>query len=174
MASHDRRAAVLASTVVNGIDFVEIANSQQTSLVVHFLNAVTVLLSPTEAPTISGGETIPTVTVLPVQPSGWGWDDGHLTLTLPVAAPGDFSIYTLRIFASGLDPFFDHVGFSFKAGCPSDLDCQPQTAPCPPLAGNPPPINYLAKDFLSFRQALLDFSTLRYPSWQNAPRPISA
>jgi len=29
-----------------------------------------------------------------------------------------------------------------------------------------PPIDYLAKDFLSFRQALLDFSTLRYPAWQ--------
>src|SRR5262249_48105437 len=27
-------------------------------------------------------------------------------------------------------------------------------------------INYLAKDFLSFRQALLDFSALRYPAWQ--------
>ena len=29
-----------------------------------------------------------------------------------------------------------------------------------------PPIDYLAKDFLSFRQALLDFSALRYPQWQ--------
>ena len=29
-----------------------------------------------------------------------------------------------------------------------------------------PPIDYLAKDFLSFRQALLDFSALRYPEWQ--------
>ena len=29
-----------------------------------------------------------------------------------------------------------------------------------------PPIDYLAKDFLSFREALSDFSTLRYPAWQ--------
>ena len=65
-----------------------------------------------------------------------------------------------------LDPFFDHVTFSFKALCPSDLDCEPTPAPCPPLKGNPPPIDYLAKDFLSFRQALLDFSALRYPQWQ--------
>jgi hypothetical protein len=166
MASRDRRAKVLASTAVNGIDFVEVANAAQTLLRVHFLNAVAVTLSATQAPTITGGETIATVTVLPIPPSAWGWDEGHLTLTLSVEAPGDFSTYTLTIFGAGLDPFFDWIGFSFKAGCPSDLDCAAVTPPCPPLVGDPPPIEYLAKDFLSFRQALLDFSTLRYPAWQ--------
>ncbi len=29
-----------------------------------------------------------------------------------------------------------------------------------------PPIDYLAKDFMSFRQALSDFSAQRYPEWQ--------
>ena len=37
---------------------------------------------------------------------------------------------------------------------------------CPPAEPDAPPIDYLAKDFLSFRQALLDFSALRYPDWQ--------
>jgi hypothetical protein len=166
MASRNRRAKVLASTTVNGIDFVEIANQAQTLLRVHFLNAVMVTLSASQRPTITGGETIPTVTVLPIPLTAWGWDEGHLTLTLSVEAPGDFSTYTLTIFASGLDPFFDWIPFSFKAGCPSDLDCATVTPPCPPLVGDPPPIEYLAKDFLSFRQALLDFSTLRYPAWQ--------
>ena len=87
-------------------------------------------------------------------------------LTLRVAAPGDFSIYTLTIPSPVLDQFFNHIRFSFKAGCPSDLDCETPPPPCPPLAGNAPPIDYMAKDFLSFRQALLDFSALRYPSWQ--------
>ena len=165
MPSRDRRAKVLASTTVNGIDFVEVANQAQTLLKVHFLNAVTVTLSASQAPTITGGETIPTVTVLRIPSTAWGWDEGHLTLTLSVEAPGDFSTYTLTIFASGLDPFFDWIPFSFKAGCPSDLDCATVTPPCPPPIGDPPPIEYLAKDFLSFRQALLDFSTLRYPAW---------
>ena len=40
--TRDRRAKVLASTTVNGIDFVEVANQAQTQLRVHFLNAVTV------------------------------------------------------------------------------------------------------------------------------------
>jgi hypothetical protein len=164
--ARDRRALVLASSVVNGIDFVEVANTQQTLLRIHFLNAVTVTLSKAQAPTITGGETIPTVTVLPIPASAWGWDDGHLTLTLQVQAPGDFSTYTLTLFGTGLDPFFDWIPFSFKAGCPSDLDCAPLAQPCLPPAGDPPPIDYLAKDFLSFRQALLDFSTLRYPAWQ--------
>lgn len=166
MESRDRRARVLNSQVVNGIDFVEVANQAQTVLRVHLLNAVTVDGTLSGAPAITGGETIPTVAVRPIQPADWGWDDGHVVLTLRVAAPGDFSNYTLTLPSTALDRFFDHVRFSFKAGCPSDLDCATPTAPCPTLTENAPPIDYLAKDFLSFRQGLLDFSTLRYPSWQ--------
>jgi hypothetical protein len=185
----DRRAQVLASSSVNGIDFVEVdyppapilpflpinaAASQLPLLHVHFINAVDVR-DAIGSPAITGGETIPSVPVLPIQPGDWGWDDGHLVLTLRVTAVGDFSNYTLTLpnqppksppASTQLDRFFDHVGFSFKAGCPSDLDCQAPAAPCPPPAGDPPPIDYMAKDFLSFRQALLDFSTLRYPNWQ--------
>ena len=138
----------------------------QTLLQVHFLNAVPVQGSLTGRITITGGETIPTVNVLLIAPADWGWDDGHAVLTLRVATPGDFSEYLLTIPSSALDSFFSAVPFSFKAGCPSDLDCQPQPPDCPPPAGDAPPIDYLAKDFLSFRQALLDFSTLRYPSWR--------
>ena len=166
MASLDRRAAVAASVSVNGIDFIEIANQAQTVLRVHFLNAVPVDGTFSGGPTITGGETITSVSVMPIAASDWGWDDGHVVLTLRVAAPGDFSNYTLNLPASpALDPFFASVLFSFKAGCPSDLDCAPAVEPCPPEGGTTPAITYLAKDFLSFRQALLDFSTLNYPAW---------
>ncbi|MDQ6867038.1 MAG: hypothetical protein M3178_00965 [Pseudomonadota bacterium] len=165
MDARDRRAAILASTSFNGIDFVEIADPSQTTLKVHFLNDVTLgtLLSP---PAITGGDTVPTVAVQPISDTDWSYDEGHLVLTLRVAAPGDFSFYTLTLKSDALDPFFDHVQFSFKALCPSDLDCKAKPPPCPPLAPDVPPIDYLAKDFLSFRQALLDFSALRYPQWQ--------
>lgn len=166
MTARDRRAAVLASRTVNGIDFVEIANPQQTVLNVHFLNDVAVMGTLQAQPVIDGGETIPSVAVLPIADADWGWDEEHVVLTLRVAAPGDFSTYTLAIPSPVLDPFFAAVAFSFKAGCPSDLDCAPVTPPCPPAQANTPPINYLAKDFASFRQALLDFSALRYPAWQ--------
>src|SRR6185437_10426377 len=141
-------------------------NHAQTQLEVHFLNAKPVAGTLTGPVTITGGETIPTVAVLPIAPADWGWDDGHAVLTLRVAAPGDFSTYRLTIPSPVLDRFFAAVPFSFKAGCPSDLDCRPPAPLCPPPDGKAPPIDYLAKDFLSFRQALLDFSTLRYPAWQ--------
>ena len=155
MNGRDRHAAILASTTFNGIDFVEIANDAQTQLNVHFLNAVTVQ-GTIGVPTITGGETIATVPVLPVADADWSWDEAHVVLTLRVAAPGDFSTYRLKIPSPVLDPFFDNVPFSFKAQCPSDLDCEAPAQPCPPAEADTPPINYLARDFLSFRQALLD------------------
>ena len=166
MTPRDRRAAVIASGAFNGIDFVEIGNAQQTILNVHFLNAVAVQGTLQRQPTIDGGETIRQVAVLPIADTDWSLEEEHVVLTLRVVAPGDFSTYRLTIPSPVLDPFFDHVPFSFKAGCPSDLDCRPPVQPCPPAEADTPPINYLAKDFLSFRQALLDFSALRYPDWQ--------
>ena len=165
MNSRDRRAQLLNSTKFNGIDFVEI-DKTQTWLRVHFLNAVDIKATMAAAPTISGGETIPTVAVKPIAAGDWGDDDGHLVLDLHVAAPGDFSIYTLTLSSMMLDVFFSSAPFSFKAGCPSDVDCISPPAPAVVVEIDAPQIDYLAKDFLSFRQALLDFSSQRYPNWQ--------
>ena len=161
----DRRSHLIASTTLNGIDFVEIASADQKTLRVHFLNPVA-LQGTVSAVAISGGETIPTVAVKPIQDSDWITEEGHLLLTLRVVAPGDFSRYTLSLTSLKLDAFFNQVIFSFKVLCPSDLDCAPAPPDCPPLSEDLPPIDYLAKDFLSFRRALSDFSALRYPDWQ--------
>lgn len=170
-STKDRLSKILdpANTSLNGIDFVEIASPGETTLRVHFLNTVNFAGSPQGpvSPLISGGETIPTVPVLAISPTDWSEDvDGRPLLTLHVAAPGDFSQYTLTIAHDGIDPYFNHAQFSFKALCPSDLDCAPPCSPCPPPSGNLPTISYLAKDFLSFRQALSDFSAFYYPEWQ--------
>jgi hypothetical protein len=61
----DPRSRLIASTTLNGIDFVEIANDNQTTLRVHFLNKVA-LQDPITTPTITGGETVPTVLVNPI------------------------------------------------------------------------------------------------------------
>jgi hypothetical protein len=167
--SKDRLHALLdtANTTYNGIDFVEIVTSDQKTLRVHFLNTVTMQGTVT-AVAITGGETVPTVTVNPINnATDWSLDANlHPLLTLTVPAPGDFSFYTLTLTSPVLDRFFDHVTFSFKAQCPSDLDCEPALIVCPELPSTAPPIDYLAKDFLSFRKALSDFSALRYPAWQ--------
>ena len=174
--SKDRRARVLASPSFNGIDFVEVASDDQRSLRVHFLNHLPLAHTLDSPPvTITGGERIPTVAVNPIDDStAWSLQGTHLVLDLTVVAPGDFSNYTLTVrqkspVPSGrphLDPFLASSVFTFKARCPSDLDCQPGPVVCPSPPSSAPPIDYLAKDFLSFRQALLDFSALRYPDWQ--------
>ena len=163
----DRLEALLASTTLNGIDFVEVASVDQRTLRVHFLNAVA-LTGKVSNPQITGGESIPTVAVNPINnATDWSADaEGRPILTLTTVVAGDFSFYTLSLTSMVLDSFYSQSVFSFKANCPSTLDCAPVSPPCPPLSGNPPPIQYLAKDFLSFRQALLDFSALRYPQWQ--------
>ena len=166
MEPKDRKSQLLQSTEWNGIDFVEVANDAQTALRVHFLNGVA-LQAPISTPTITGGETIPTVNVDPISASDWQTDSGgHAILNLTVAAPGDFSHYALVISSPNLDSFFASTTFSFKDRCPTTLDCQPAEPPCPMPDADTPPIDYLAKDFLSFRQALLDFSALLYPEWQ--------
>jgi hypothetical protein len=78
---------------------------------------------------------------------------------------GDFSTYTLRLIGlENIDPFYDHVEFSFKVDCPSDLDCA-EAEECPPDQLPEPEINYLAKDYASFRQLILDRLALIMPDW---------
>lgn len=169
MQQKDRLKQLLASsnTALNGIDFVEVASANETTLRVHFMNGVA-LKGTVSHPTITGGETIPDVAVRPIDDTqDWSTDTvGRPILTLHAAAPGDFSNYTLTLTSSSLDLFFTTAQFSFKALCPSELDCKPASPLCPPTIGDAPPIDYLAKDFLSFRKALSDFSALRYPEWQ--------
>jgi hypothetical protein len=169
----DRRAALTApgQKAFNGIDYVEVDDAE-TRLVVHFLVREpddVALKQLVTAATITGGDAIPAVAVTSKIADGWSKDAaGRPQLELRVAAPGDFSTYTLQLGPSGtiLDPYFDHVAFSFKAGCPSTLDCETPAPVCALPDDDTPPIDYLAKDFQSFRKALSDFSALRYPAWQ--------
>lgn len=170
--SRDRRQILLSPDArFNGIDFVDVAASQ-TALSVHFLNAVAVQGSLSGSPpvTITGGEVVSTVAVGPIDDSAgsadWSADsEGRPVLRLTVAAPGDFSTYTLTVGSDKLDPFFACARFSFKANCPTTLDCAVPTPGCPEPESERISIDYLAKDFASFKQALSEFSALRYPNW---------
>ncbi len=93
-------------------------------------------------------------------------------LTVEVDQPGDFSTYRLRLVTSatdatapaGFDPRLAELDFSFKVDCPSDFDCGHRGAcPAPTLAG--PPIDYLAKDYASFRRLMLDRLAVLLPDW---------
>ena len=169
-APRDRRELLLApGASLNGIDYVDVA-PDQTRLAVHFLNAVPVQGTLTGPVTITGGEVVTSVPVGPVDDSAgsadWSADsEGRPVLAVTVAAPGDFSAYRLTVASGKLDPFFGSAAFSFKANCPTTLDCAAPGPACPPPGAEQVPIDYLAKDFGSFRQALSEFSALRYPAW---------
>lgn len=167
--SLDRRQLLLSPGAAwNGIDYVEV-DPDQTHLRVHFLNTVKVSGTlPAASPvTIAGGEVVTSVAVEAIdEATAWSADDdGRPVLALQVPAPGDFSTYQLCLSSSVVDPFFSCAAFRFKVNCPSDLDCATPDPACPPPGGEPVPISYLAKDFASFRAALSEFSTLRYPGW---------
>ncbi|GAA1954738.1 baseplate J/gp47 family protein [Microbacterium deminutum] len=169
----DRLADLISLNTRNGIDFIEIGNPAQTELRVHFLTTVVVegTLVGTTPVTITGGETVPTVPVGPIVAADWSTDDaGRPILTVRTPFPGDFSHYRLAIASAALDPFYAGILFTFKAGCPSTLDCAAKDE-CETDDAPSPVIDYLAKDFTSFRTALLDYSASAYPQWVERDEP---
>ena len=168
-----RREGVHAKPDLNGLDYVEVDNDQRT-LRVYFLGKAPALLKKgsTQYVRIEGGRRIRDIKVVDidiVRQSDPELDDAMI---VRVDQPGDFSTYTLRLVGLGkmIDPFYDHLEFSFKVNCPSDLDCAASDT-CPPPELNEPDINYLAKDYASFRQLILDRLALLMPDWQERHVP---
>jgi hypothetical protein len=128
----------------------------------------------------------------PAPPVANAWEAGYFTgladaanvLVIRTSVAGDFSPYMLRLVndaaqasedpfgvteaLSGFDPILAQVDFSFKVECPNDFDCAPPPCDCPPEEETPPPINYLAKDYGSFRSILLDRLNQLVPNWGGA------
>src|SRR5687767_8066995 len=98
--------------------------------------------------------------------------DRDRVLAIGTEQRGDFSTYRLSLVepgetvpVAGFDPRLSSVEFSFKVECPSDFDCAPVDV-CPPPAFTEPDIDYLAKDYLSFRRLMLDRMAATIPDWQ--------
>lgn len=171
-----RIAAIKASTNLTGIDFVTV-EADQTTLQVHFhRNPWTLSSNFTAVPplpgaftivSINGGEGVPVVRVTGVSVVIVVVDAVNVeTLELTTDQPGDFSRYRLTMADSRLDYFFKSSEFSFKAGCvDTRIDCKPTLDPCPPPDLVDFPVDYMARDFLSLRGALMDFARQRYPQW---------
>jgi hypothetical protein len=87
-------------------------------------------------------------------------------LALHVEPVGDYSTYPLELVwdASRIDPFFSTIGFKFRPGCFTN-DCAPALPGRPPAPG--PVIDYLAKDYDSFRHVLMTAMAQRVPGWQS-------
>lgn len=84
-------------------------------------------------------------------------------LHLTVSPIGDYSTYTLSVVYGNIDPIFSEIGFKFRPGCFNN--CAPDWD-APPKPKSNPAIDYLAKDYDSFRHTLLAWMVNRVPGWQ--------
>lgn len=163
---------------LNGIDYVEVNESQRV-LAVHFFSEAPKDIIK-ESVQLAGGVRVRDLRVIDLR---LGQDPGEENcLFVMVDKPGDYSAYTLRLVAldskgqptkqplADFDPLCSEVEFSFKAGVPSDLDCKQQKV-CALDEAPSPDINYLAKDYQSFRQLILDRMALTVPDWQEQHAP---
>jgi hypothetical protein len=158
-----RRAQVRDHGTLNGIDYIEVSAvnlDAQRFLHVFFLRPLPPdgLAGHPELFHIEGGVRIRDIQVLNVTQVG-----EHLVVEAD--RPGDFSTYTLDINSATLDPAYARCDFGFKAGCPGRFDCKPRLV-CPVEPGVEPLIDYMAKDYASFRQALLDLIPTLAPDWK--------
>ena len=179
-----RRADILAHPSLNGIDFVEYehrpGDPRPHVLIVTFLkdlpdppysglDGAYGLTTQIERIRIDGGTRIVNIRVLSAQLVS-------NRLEIEADQAGDFSEYQLSLgwtrqtdgtwvqAISEIDPRFSCATFSFKAECPSEFDCR-QEQICPPEQGDDLLLDYLARDYSSFRQLLLDLIAQRNPVW---------
>ncbi len=163
--------------VVNGIDYLEVGPDQLTLRVrfIHNLPGETDGVPGGAAPAldrrnfaIDGGERVTRIRVTGSTVAAPN------ELVLQTSARGDFSAYRLRLVSGvgadappdGFDPALSAVEFSFKIDCPSDFDCADRAA-CAPEVFPAPRLDYLAKDYASFRRLLLDRLALTMPQWRS-------
>jgi hypothetical protein len=188
-----RRNATAAHPTLNGLDYLEVLDRdlpeahpfRQRTLLLHFLKPFPSFTRDNLR--ITGGDRLRDVIVdwadaAQPLPGGLTPQESAIVSALPDAdrvlvirtrSAGDRSTYRLQLVRSPqddrppdtVDPQLAEIAFSFKVECPSDFDCAPAHG-CPPDETPAPEINYLAKDYASFRRLLLDRLRQLVPDWQ--------
>lgn len=171
-----RRNAVAAHATLNGIDFLEVSDDpsdpvevRQRTLFVHLLKDLAPGGLTEQNVRVEGGERVRGIVVTSLVEA---WDGDARVIAVGVDRAGDFSTYTLRLVdatdatqpPAGFDPVLASIDFSFKVACPSDFDCEAERA-CQAEPAPAPELNYLAKDYASFRQLMLDRMSALVPLW---------
>jgi hypothetical protein len=172
--NENRKDAVRNNPVLNGIDYLEVTSSDQKTLTITFIHNLPGQSNPVPASPeltagnihIEGGVRIKNIKVENVVAN-----DNTLTITVDQA--GDFSYYTLYIVnvapittpPTGFDTQLSSIEFSYKAACPGEFDCKTGVAD-EGAVYEEPEIDYLAKDYDSFRRVMLDRLSLIMPGWR--------
>ncbi len=101
-------------------------------------------------------------------------NEENRVLVIRLNTEGDFSTYTLRLIRSAnmpelppvnFDSILSKIEFSFKVDSMKDFDCKSEKE-CPPEVLHEPTIDYMAKDFASFRRLMLDRLSVVMPDWK--------
>jgi len=167
-----RRAARLAAKGLNGLRHVLVTlqpaaapTEAVAEVFFHNTNGLAALLAAGPAAwTFSGGRRVP---------AGPGPDETKVSAVLAGSATslklslkplGDYSAYSLEIHHPLIDPLFAGLLLKFRPGC-FDSPCHCVDKPLPPPAPAPK-IDYLAKDYDSFRHTLITAMMQRVPGWQ--------
>ena len=163
MTCADERRRTRARTKgYNGIDALSVGTDRR-ELSVIFFGDVPPDLRPSNF-RIEGGRRITGIEVTSVAPCPTEDPELEDCVRLTVDQAGDLSTYRLCVVdVEGFDPRYRCIDFTFITGC-DDIDCAPQ-CDCPEESYPPIEIDYLAKDYASFRQLMLDRLSLTMPQW---------
>ena len=168
-----KRAKSLSGKGLNGIDFILVKpldnqNPPRAEIEIHFINnrAVNALFTAgTNSFLISGGHRIkagPANNDLKVVDVKKVAGQRNL-LTLEVRPIGDYSTYMLSINHAKIDPVFSDIDFKFRPACFNLCGLQAMSVPEPDPN---PTIDYLAKDYDSFKHTMIAALAERVPGWK--------
>jgi len=177
----ERRRQAVRDKELNGIDYIEVidrkdekTNEVKVYLCIHLFGKGLEEIDKTNV-CIVGGRRICNIQVEKVDIEHVDDPEVEDCLRVWLNKAGDFSTYTLSLVKvkkgqqtneplDGFDPRYSKIDFNFRVACPSSLDCKEVRA-CNQKRSIEPEINYLAKDYSSFRQIILDRLALIMPNW---------
>lgn len=161
---------------LNGIDYLEVSSDQKT-LIVHLLQNLSSSNRLDQDNVRITDEMEQAIEISSVQGLG-------RLLTIRLKEVSDRPSYCLRLVESplklaqlgildttspptpaGFDPQLCRIRFAFQAKEISEVDCKTPD-PLPEKLAPSPEIDYLAKDYASFRQLILDRLTVTMPAWK--------
>jgi hypothetical protein len=180
------RAAELEGLGLNGVKLILVDHLDSTvspplaHLQLHFYNSLSLGdMADDFDPDTEAGRKIFTILGGHRVPAGWDTGQVHVNaavlnnsgdtfLELTVTPIGDYSTYTLTVdYKDGgnqkIDPVLSKIDFKFRPGC-FNIDCAP--AITSPARKAEPVIDYLVKDYDSFKHTLINAMMKRVPGWQ--------
>jgi hypothetical protein len=191
--SAESRRQLIRDANLNGVDYVDVVGAH---LCVHFLTGIPTeflpkqkgrLLTPDEKSAaiahivIRGGRRVTGIRIIDIDPEEAPSRYEESCLGLELNKEGDWSTYEICFVETedgrptdkplkSLDPRYTCLDFTFKIDCPAETDCVSDEV-CAIEETPTPAISYLAKDYASFRQLILDRLALTMPRWRERHVP---